>query len=141
MLYWCVAWRVRKSMLLENLEREATGIILNPTDWRAITTTKTNAPSTGNGLYILGGVLGGGPGGVAAQTIWGVPVAITTAQPPGKFTVGDFSGAVVCDRMDARIDISTEHSDFFIKNMVAIRAEERLALVVKRADYFVYGSF
>jgi len=121
---------------LEQLERTATGIVLNPADWRAITVTKTNDPSAGLGIYLLGG-----PGGVTAPTLWGVPVAVTTAMTSGKMLVGDFdAGAFVADRMEARIDVSTEHSDFFIKNMVAIRAEERLALIVRRADYFVYGT-
>ena len=43
--------------------------------------------------------------------------------------------------MDATIDISTEHSDFFTKNLVAVRAEERLAFVVYRTTALVYGSF
>jgi hypothetical protein len=30
--------------------------------------------------------------------------------------------------------------DFFVKNLVAIRAEKRLALVVKRGGSFITGS-
>src|SRR5262245_36774795 len=67
---------------LEKLERYATGVILNPEDWRIITTTKTNDPSIGSGVYVLGG-----PGGPIAQTLWGIPVAITTAMPAGKALV------------------------------------------------------
>jgi hypothetical protein len=43
--------------------------------------------------------------------------------------------------MEMQVDISQEHSDFFIKNLVAIRAEKRLALVVKRPASFITGNF
>ena len=36
---------------------------------------------------------------------------------------------------------STEHSTYFVQNMVAIRAEKRLALIVKRPASYVVGSF
>lgn len=122
---------------LELLHREASGIVLNPADWRAITLIKNDIGGANTGEYIMGS-----PASMAAPVLWGVPVALTTAMTSGKFLVGDFAfGATVFDRMQARIDISNEHSDFFVKNMVAIRAEERLALAVYRSDYFVYGSF
>jgi hypothetical protein len=37
--------------------------------------------------------------------------------------------------------VSTEHSDYFVKNLVAIRAEKRLALITRRPASFVTGSF
>ncbi len=40
-----------------------------------------------------------------------------------------------------QVEVSTEHQDFFVKNLVAIRAEKRLALVVKRPGSYVAGSF
>src|SRR5947209_10820774 len=43
----------------------------------------------------------------------------------------------ICDRLDTIVEISTEHQDYFVKNMIAIRAEKRLALVVKRPAAFV----
>lgn len=122
---------------LELLHREPSGIVLNPTDWRAITLIKDETGGANTGSYIMGS-----PASTANTVLWGVPVALTTAMTAGTFLVGDFMfGATVWDRMQARIDISNEHSDFFTKNLVAIRAEERLALAVYRSDYFVYGSF
>jgi HK97 family phage major capsid protein len=113
------------------------GIVLHPADWEDIELVKTEEGGVNKGSYIMGG-----PKGMAAPTIWNKPVVETTAMPSGKFLVGSFQlGAVLWDRMDATIDVSTEHSDYFTKNMVAIRAEERLALAVYRPTAFRYGSF
>ena len=43
--------------------------------------------------------------------------------------------------MELTVEVSTEHMDFFVKNLVAIRAEKRLALVVKRPGSYITGSF
>jgi hypothetical protein len=40
-----------------------------------------------------------------------------------------------------QVEISTQHADFFVLNQVAIRAEKRLALVVKRPASFIRGTF
>ena len=45
------------------------------------------------------------------------------------------------DRMEMVVEVSTEHSDYFSKNLVAIRAEKRLALVVYRPASFITGTF
>jgi hypothetical protein len=38
------------------------------------------------------------------------------------------------------LEVSTEHADFFTRNMVAILAEQRLALAVKQAGALTYGD-
>lgn len=122
---------------IEDALQEADGIILHPRDLRAMQLLKTEEGGANKGMYLLGG-----PGGDLVQTIWGVPVATTTAVTRGTFYVGSFARYTsVHDRMAARIDISTEHADFFIRNMVAIRAEERLAFTCRRNDAVLYGSF
>lgn len=121
---------------VEDQKLRATGVILNRRDWRKILKTKTNDPSAGLGMYIMGG-----PQGLVAPALWGVPVAATSALTVGTFVVGDFRRTALFDRMDARIEISTEHADYFTRNLVAIRAEERLALVVFLAEAVVFGSF
>jgi hypothetical protein len=49
--------------------------------------------------------------------------------------------AGIWDRDDATVEVSREHADFFIKNMVAVLCEERLALTVFRSDALVGGGF
>ena len=78
----------------------------------------------------------------ADPQLWRLPVVDSSAMPAGDFMVGAFNiAAQVFDREDANIQVSTEDGDNFIKNMVTIRAEERLALIVFRPESFVYGTF
>jgi HK97 family phage major capsid protein len=59
-----------------------------------------------------------------------------------KFLVGDFQrAATLYDRWTPRVEVSTEHADFFTRNLVAILAEQRLALAVKQAAALTYGDF
>lgn len=111
------------------------GIIVHPSDWRRMNKVKDQASGVGN--YVLGG-----PASMASPTLWGLPVATTTAVTVGTFFVGAFQTySAIWDREEAMVEISTEHSDFFTKNLVAIRAEERLTVTFGRSDAFVYGSF
>lgn len=120
-------------------EAPVEGTVLNPTDWARIQKIKTEEGGANKGQYVFGN-----PGAAPFQVamLWGRPVVITTAIVAGSFLVGAFRMfAELYDRQEAVIDISTEHSDFFVKNKVAIRAEERLALVVTRPEAFRYGAF
>lgn len=122
---------------LEISNRYATGIVMHPADWRAITRVKTNVNGANTGSYLLGS-----PSQNTDPMLWGLPVAITVAINQGHYLVGDFvRGALIGDRMEARIDVSNQHQDFFTKNLVAIRAEERIAMAIYRSDYFVAGTF
>ena len=113
-------------------EYRASGIVLNPIDWADIELTKDD-----QGRYIWVNVAIGG-----APQLWRLPVVDTNAMPSGDFMVGAFNmAAQVFDREDANVQVSTEDADNFTKNMVTIRAEERLALVVFRPESFVYGPF
>ncbi|HWR36378.1 MAG TPA: phage major capsid protein [Clostridia bacterium] len=111
-------------------------VVLNPTQWHDIELLKTTGTAS-SGQYIFGN-----PHAVTTPIIWGRNVIPTPSMVNGKFLAGDTQMACdLYDRQQASIEISREHSDFFIKNMVAILCEERLALVVYRPDALVYGSF
>jgi HK97 family phage major capsid protein len=69
-------------------------------------------------------------------------VVATLAMTTGKYLVGSFAmGAQIFDRMDARVEISTEDGNNFIKNLVTILCEERLALAIYNTACFVKGDF
>ncbi|MFK3973770.1 phage major capsid protein [Pseudomonas sp. NPDC087358] len=113
-------------------EYRASAIALNPIDWADMELAKDTT-----GSYIWVNVQDGGQ-----PRMWRLPVIDTNAVPAGNFLVGAFNiAAQVFDREDANVEVSTEDADNFTKNMVTIRAEERLALAVYRPQSFVYGSF
>lgn len=113
-------------------EYPANGIVLHPSDWADIELTKTD-----EGAYLFANPQGG-----TEPRLWRLPVVETQAMTVDKFLAGAFNlGAQVFDREDANVEISTEDSDNFRKNLVTIRAEERLALAVYRPEAFVKGDF
>ncbi|HBM0283746.1 phage major capsid protein [Salmonella enterica] len=113
-------------------EFSASGIVLNPRDWHSIALLKDN-----EGRYIFGG-----PQAFTTNIMWGLPVVPTRAQAQGTFTVGGFDMASqVWDRMDATIEVSREDRDNFVKNMLTILCEERLALAHYRPKAIIKGSF
>jgi len=110
----------------------ATGIVMNPADWEAIELQKDN-----ENRYLFAN-----PNALNLRTLWGLPVVESDAMTAGQFLVGSFRmAATLFDREQATIAMADQHSDFFIRNMVAILAEERLALAVSRAKSFVNGTF
>jgi HK97 family phage major capsid protein len=114
-------------------EIDPTFIVLHVNDWWNIRLTKD-----GFGRYILGD-----PQAQVRPNIFGLDVVSTTSIAPGTFLVGSGSpvAAEIRDRMGMQLEISTEHSDFFVRSLVAIRAEKRLALITKRPNSFVTGTF
>lgn len=110
----------------------ANGIVIHPTEWARIELTKTS-----DGAYLFAN-----PQGVAGPTLWGLPVVATQAMSGDDFLVGAFNmAATIWDRMDTEVLISSEDRDNFIKNMLTVRAEKRLALAVYRPEALIYGDF
>lgn len=109
----------------------ASGYVLHPTDWGKIELTKDTM-----GRYIVGD-----PTGVLGKRLWNLPVVDTQAMQVGHFLTGAFQlGAQIFDRMSIEILLSTENDLDFVKNMITIRGEERLALAVFRPAAFIYGT-
>jgi hypothetical protein len=68
-------------------------------------------------------------------------VVTTTSVAQDKFLVGDFQrAATLYDLLSPRVEVITEDSDNFCKNLVTILAEERIALPVKRGKALTYSD-
>jgi HK97 family phage major capsid protein len=103
-----------------------TAILMNPADAESVDLTKD-----GNNQYYYGG-----PQALGQRTLWGVPVIESESQTAGFATLGDFTKAVVWDREQTTVTMTDSHSDFFVRNLVAVLAEERLAFGVTRPTAF-----
>jgi HK97 family phage major capsid protein len=115
----------------QNSDFEADGIVLNNLDWAAIQLIKN---TQGNYIY-------GNPNTASVPQLWGLPVVPTKSMARNQFLVGAFQmAATIWDRSDATIELSREHADFWVRNLLAILVEERLTLVVYRSDALLYGG-
>lgn len=114
----------------------ATGYVLHPYDWEDIELTR--ATDSGDGQFIVVSNVA-----IGAETqVWRQPVVETPAIAQGTFLTGAFGlGAQVYDRQQANVRVAEQHSDFFVRNAVAVLAEQRIALAVKRPESFVIGTF
>lgn len=113
-------------------EFEASAVILNPSDWHKISLMKDQ-----EGRYIFGG-----PQAFASKVMWGLPVVTTMSQAVNTFTVGAFNlASQVWDNMDASIEVSNQDRDNFVKNMLTILCEERLAVAHYRPQAIIKGTF
>jgi HK97 family phage major capsid protein len=106
---------------------EPTALVVHPNDWFDIRTSKDL-----NGNYLLG------PATLDPNQArpWGLQVRVTTKALENTALVCAFNQAQVYRRSGIAIAISTENEDYFVKNKVAVRAEERLALAVYRPAAF-----
>lgn len=113
-------------------EFRADAVVLHPGDWEEMELVKTD----------FGSYVWANPMGLLNPTVWGLRVVDTTAMEEAQFLVGAFrQAATVWDREDANVQISEHDRDNFIKNMLTVRGEERIALTVFRPEAMVTGEF
>ena len=101
--------------------------VMNPVDWEGFDLLQDN-----EARYFFGG-----PRDVQNPYMWGLPVIEVEACSTGFVYVGNFKKAVLWDREQASIQVSDSHSDFFIRNIVAILAEMRAAFAVVKPNSIV----
>ena len=106
----------------------ADAIVLNPADWYVLRVAKD-----GENRYYGGGMFG-------AQNIpnlGGIPVCTSASMAAGTIAVGAFKtcGSVV-QNGGVSVEAVNTNEDDFVKNLMTIRAEERLALAVRRPAGF-----
>ena len=110
----------------------ADGIMIHPSDWMRMRLMKD-----ADDKYILGD-----PQTNVTPALFGLPIVATQAMAVDTFLVGSFrAAATLYDRWAARVEVSTEHADYFTRNLVAILAEERLGLAVKQPAALIHGDF
>lgn len=115
---------------------DADGIVINPVDYQTLRLSKD-----GNGQYFGGGFFAGqyGNGGIQEQPpLWGLRTVVTPAIVAGTALVGAYAQAgSVIRKGGVRVESTNSDEDDFTNNRVTIRAEERLALAVRRPSGFV----
>lgn len=124
---------VHKAMTqLQVAEVEPNAVVMHPNDWQVTRLERDGGGSiAGTGAYLYGS-----PGESAPRTMWGLPVVVSTAVPDDTAIVGDFRKAALWIREAVQILVSDSHDDFFVKNLVAILAEMRVAFGVLMPNAF-----
>ena len=118
-------------------------IVMNPSDYqdlRLLTDTAGQFFGGGpfQGQYGNGGltsVLSGQVSG-ATDSIWGLPVVVTSATGAGTALIGTRSAAQLFSRGGLTVEATNSHDTDFLYNLVTIRAEVRNALAVYRPVAF-----
>ena len=106
----------------------ADAIVLAPKTWQLLRLGQDK-----NGAYYGGGYFAGAQG----KQLWGIPVVTSTAVTADQIIVGAFKtcGSVVT-KGGITVESTNSDEDDFTKNLMTIRAEERLALAVRRPAGF-----
>lgn len=100
-----------------------TAIVLNPADWAQveidILTTTSNAVRVGVNAE-------------GQQTLFGVPVVQSVGMTADLVAVGNFSmHGTIFEREGVVVEMSDSDSDNFVRNLITVRAERRLALATE----------
>lgn len=108
---------------------QADFIVLHPDDSEAVDLLKD-----GQNLY-----RGGNPIGnfTFNQPIWSLRRVESEAVSAGTAIVGAGAGATIFERQPITVYTSDSHSDFFVKNLIAVLFEERIAFPVYYPSAFV----
>jgi HK97 family phage major capsid protein len=122
-----------------------TGIILHPQNWLATRLLKDGVGGTAGNFYGSGpfgqAAQNAGAAGLFGQTLWDLPVALSTTVGVGTAVVGAFAtDAAIGRRGGPTVEASNSHQDYFQKDLVMLRAEQREALAVYRPNAFTVVS-
>lgn len=105
----------------------ADSVVINPADWYTLRVGKHD------GIYYGGGYFGE----QNTPNLWGIPVTVSASVAAGTVIVGAFKTcASVVTNGGVSVEAVNTNEDDFVKNLMTIRAEERLALAVRRPAGF-----
>jgi len=119
--------KARTTLAVTGKTRRPTAMLCHPNDAETLDLLKDD-----QGRFYFGGPSEGG-----VQQAWRVPVVECEGITEGTGLMGDYGKAVLWDRERAGIYVSDSHSDFFIRNMIAILGEMRAAFGVIRPSAFI----
>lgn len=110
------------------------GIVLNPGDWGKALTVKAVA----GGEYLLGD-----PSEVEQPfSLWGIPLVLSPSMTSGRYLVGQFNPhCQLFDRDTVAVEVAEQNEDDFVRDLITVRAEERLALAIYQPGAFGKGTF
>lgn len=104
-----------------------TAYALHPSDAEALDLASDNE----NRYYYSG------PQGMMVPRLWGYPIVESEAVPVGTAILANWRYAVLWDREQGAIMVSDSHANFFILNLLAIRAELRAAFGILNTKAFI----
>jgi HK97 family phage major capsid protein len=121
-------------------------VIVHPTDWERMRLLRDGLGGTAGAFMGGGPFLGSyGQGPVdssnqvagAVDSIWGKPAYVSNMIGAGTALVGTRAGAQVWNRGGVSVEASNSHASYFVTDLVALRAERRLALTCYRSQGYV----
>ena len=111
-------------------------VAMNPLTWQELLLLRTASgvdANTGSYLY-------GGPGMLAAPTIWGMTITPSRIVPQATPLVGDSAGCTLLVKEGLNVKTSDSDQDDFVRNRVTILAEARVAFPVWRPSAFALAN-
>lgn len=109
----------------------ADGIVMHPLDYQALRLQKD-----ANDQYLGGGFFQGqyGNGGIMVNPpVWGLRTVVTASVAQGTAIIGAFNqSATVYRKGGVRVESTNSNGTDFTDNKITVRAEERVALAVRR---------
>lgn len=110
----------------DNLDPAAMAVVFDPADWVDLRLEKD---ANGNYTY-------GPPSGPVGFSIWGMPVVQDMILTAGTGLVGSFDQCELFIRRGVTISSTDSHDDWFISEIIAIKATLRAALAVYKPAAF-----
>jgi hypothetical protein len=105
------------------------GFVVAPDVYLKLATAKASTA----GQYLSGLPLSASP----IMSLWGLPLVVSASLAAATGLVGSFKrGGAIYRKGAYRLDLSNSHSDFFVKNLVAVRCEVRELLAVYKPKGF-----
>jgi HK97 family phage major capsid protein len=105
------------------------GVVFGPLTYGALVSERAETAGT---------YLSGPPNSMTPSlSLWGLRVVVSSAMTEGTALVGAFRrGGMLFRKGGVRIEAPNSHSDFFTKNLTAIRCESRIVLAIRRPAAF-----